>query len=138
MLEGDPAADRLGYPGLVFVQLRLRVDQLEDAAGAGDAQLHQVEGEDGDEGGELERAHQPYVGHDLPQGDCAPAPEEKGVEEGAGPADAEDEHGPVAGLDLALLHEGIAEIAGVPDEAEPLAALLGVCFDHLDAGDGLG
>ena len=82
---------------------------LEDAAGAGEAELHQVEGEDRDEGREAQRAEQAHEGHRLAQREPAGPPDQQRVQEGRRPGRRLKTAGrPVARLDLALAHVVVA------------------------------
>ncbi len=89
VFEGDLALNGARHAALVLVQFRLRVDQVEDAFGAGDAQLHQVEGEDGDESGEAQRAEEAHEGDDLAQRHAVRPPEPETVEQAQRPGHAE-------------------------------------------------
>ncbi len=136
--EFDRSIDDPGHAALVLVQLRLGVDQFQDAPRAGDAELSQLEGEDGHERGEAQEADQADVADDLPQRQVAGAPEQHGVEKGQSPANAEDQHGQIAGLNLALAHGVVAVDAGVVGELGTLLLLLSVALHDLDTADRLG
>ena len=135
VVEDHLSPNRSGDASRVLVQLRLRVDQFQYPPGAGNPQLDQIEREEGDKGGKAERAQQPHEGDHLAQADGTPPPEQQGVQKAAGPGQAEHQHRQVAGLDLPLLHEIIAEQAGILGELAPLVPLLDVGFDDLDPGD---
>ena len=56
VLENDFATHRLRVTAYIFVQICFRIDEFKDAFSAGNAHLHQVEGENRDKRGEAQRA----------------------------------------------------------------------------------
>jgi len=138
MLEGHFAPDGLRDALRILVQLGLGVDGLEDAPRAGDAELHQVESEDGDEGREAQRADQPQESDGLAERDAARAPEQQPVQQRAGPGQRESQLRPVQRLDFALPHVQVTHLARVARELPPLVVLLYVGLDDFHARDGLG
>ncbi len=133
-----PPHHRPRKAGRILVQLRLAVDEVEDAPRAGHAQRDARIGHQRDVGREAEQPQQPHVGHHVADLDASRLEQQQGVGKAQRLGQAQQQQRQELGLLAPLGHGGVAVFAGVGLEAGDLGRLLGAALDHLHAVQRLG
>ncbi len=121
-------------PGLIFIQVGLVADDVQNASSASQAGLSKRSGKDRNKGWKAQHIRQAHHGDDLVQLDPSATIQPHRVEEGQSKGDAVHQQGQVARLDRALASKQIAVQPGVTPKLGPLKRFARAGLHNFDPG----
>ena len=116
-----------------MIELRLAVDQFQDAARGGQSQRYLRIGPGGGKGGEFQQTQDAEVGDHRAEIEDAGTEEQQRVDQSARVGQAEQQGGDIARLKIALMDKCFAHLPRVDDEPFDLRMFLRGTLHDLDA-----